>query len=205
MLLNCFWFLSIKNVHVVVIPILAQGVLNSMHVTSTAITITYRCFPHESPFEKLQSLSSLKWKCRPFDEIVITGCTGSCHFDNFQCSQWWKFRQNDDISVSMLSGAFPHWGRRIITCFMFGTNPLSEPMMGTSLLDGPMGTNFNQIIEIQHFQYTKINLKCRLWSGSIDVFSKKKKKPKTHSVHLIWCRQFVIMWSLWSIPVRGLS
>ena len=23
-----------------------------------------------------------------------------CHFDNFRCIQWWKFRQKDDISVS---------------------------------------------------------------------------------------------------------
>ena len=45
---------------------------------------------------------SLKRKCRHFDEIWITGCTGSCHFDNFQCSQWWKFHQNEDISVSVL-------------------------------------------------------------------------------------------------------
>ena len=43
----------------------------------------------------------LKRKCRQFDEILITGCTGSCHFDNFQCSQWWKFHQNEDISVSV--------------------------------------------------------------------------------------------------------
>ena len=28
-----------------------------------------------------------KRKCRRFYEIFITGCTGSCHFDNFQCSQ----------------------------------------------------------------------------------------------------------------------
>ena len=46
--------------------------------------------------------SSLKRKCRHFDEILITGCTGSCHFDNFQCSQWWKFHQNEDISVSVI-------------------------------------------------------------------------------------------------------
>ena len=44
---------------------------------------------------------TLKRKCRHFDEILITGCTGSCHFDNFQCSQWWKFHQNEDISVSV--------------------------------------------------------------------------------------------------------
>ena len=33
--------------------------------------------------------------------MFITGCTGSCQNDNFQCSQWWKFRQNDDIFVSV--------------------------------------------------------------------------------------------------------
>ena len=48
------------------------------------------------------ALQSLKRKCRHFDEILITGCTGSCHFDNFQCSQWWKFHQNEDISVSVM-------------------------------------------------------------------------------------------------------
>ena len=44
---------------------------------------------------------ALKRKCCHFDEILITDCTESCHFDNFRCSQWWKFRQNDDISVSV--------------------------------------------------------------------------------------------------------
>ena len=44
---------------------------------------------------------TLKQKCRHFDETFITGCTGSCHFDNFQCSQWWTFHQNEDSSVSV--------------------------------------------------------------------------------------------------------
>ena len=44
---------------------------------------------------------SPKRKCRNFDEIFITDYTGSCHFDNFQCSLWWKFRQNN-IPVSLL-------------------------------------------------------------------------------------------------------
>ena len=52
-------------------------------------------------FPRLQWAVTLKRKCRHFDEILITGCTGSCHFDNFQCSQWWKFHQNEDISVSV--------------------------------------------------------------------------------------------------------
>ena len=47
---------------------------------------------------------ALKWKCHHFDEILIIGCTGSCHFDNFQCSQWWKFHQNNNISLSVRDG-----------------------------------------------------------------------------------------------------
>ena len=39
-------------------------------------------------------------KCH-FDDILITDCTESCYFDNFRCSQWWKFRQNDNISASV--------------------------------------------------------------------------------------------------------
>ena len=49
-------------------------------------------------------LNSLKRKCLHFDEIFITGCTESCQNDNFQCSQWWKFHQNDDIFVSVIYG-----------------------------------------------------------------------------------------------------
>ena len=36
-----------------------------------------------------------------FDEIYIAGSTGSCHFDNFQCNQWRKRDQNDNISISV--------------------------------------------------------------------------------------------------------
>ena len=43
---------------------------------------------------------SLKRKCHYFDEIFVTDCTGSCQNDNFQRSQLWKVRQNDNISVS---------------------------------------------------------------------------------------------------------
>ena len=38
-------------------------------------------------------LFSLKRISCYIDGIVITGCTGSCHDDNFGCSQWWQFRQ----------------------------------------------------------------------------------------------------------------
>ena len=31
---------------------------------------------------------SLKQICCHFNEIFVTGSTASCHFDNFQCSQW---------------------------------------------------------------------------------------------------------------------
>ena len=51
---------------------------------------------------------SQKRKCLHFDEIMITGCTGSCQSDNFQCSQWWKFHQNDDIFVSVML-SYQNW------------------------------------------------------------------------------------------------
>ena len=49
----------------------------------------------------LLTSTTLKRKCHHFDESFITGCTESCHFDNFRCSQWWRFHQNEDIFVSV--------------------------------------------------------------------------------------------------------
>ena len=43
-----------------------------------------------------------KRKCH-LDEIFVTGCTGSCHLNNFKCSQKRNFRHNVGISVSMSS------------------------------------------------------------------------------------------------------
>ena len=71
------------------------------------ITVVIRIF--QLSFPVVQVLSK-RWHDKPFtetecchfDEIFITGCTESCHFDNFQCSQWWRFHQNDDIFVSVL-------------------------------------------------------------------------------------------------------
>ena len=42
-------------------------------------------------------ICTLKRICRHIGEIFITGCTGSCHFDNFQRSQRCKFCQNAEI------------------------------------------------------------------------------------------------------------
>ena len=49
----------------------------------------------------VRSVSALERKCCHFDEIFISGYTESCYFDNFRCSQWWRFRQNEDFSVSV--------------------------------------------------------------------------------------------------------
>ena len=35
-----------------------------------------------------------------FDDICITDYNESCQNDNILYTQWWKFRQNDDIAVS---------------------------------------------------------------------------------------------------------
>ena len=44
----------------------------------------------------------MKWKCH-IDEISITGCTGSYHFDNFQYSQWRNIHQYENIYISVVS------------------------------------------------------------------------------------------------------
>ena len=36
-----------------------------------------------------------------FCDICMIGCTGSCQYNNFWCSKWCKFCQNDDILVSV--------------------------------------------------------------------------------------------------------
>ena len=58
--------------------------------------------------EESVSISSLEQKCLHLNEIFITGYTGSCHFNNLQCSQWWQFHQNEDIFVSVMTSSFIH-------------------------------------------------------------------------------------------------
>ena len=43
---------------------------------------------------------TLKRKCH-FDQNFIIACNVSCQIDSFQCSRWWKFHHNDNISVSV--------------------------------------------------------------------------------------------------------
>ena len=40
-------------------------------------------------------------KCHHVGKYVITGCTGSCQNDNFQCSQCWQFYHHDNSSLSV--------------------------------------------------------------------------------------------------------
>ena len=44
---------------------------------------------------------ALKLTFYQFEKFFITGCTESCQSDNFRYSQWWKFCQYDNISVSV--------------------------------------------------------------------------------------------------------
>ena len=44
-------------------------------------------------------VTALKQKCE-FNEIIVTGYRGSCHFDHCWWCQWWQFHRND-IFVSM--------------------------------------------------------------------------------------------------------
>ena len=76
-----------------------------------AETVCYRLmngYEHVTYYEMMPAYDAiilpglLKRKCCHFEEISVTGCAGSCHFDNFRCSQWRKFRQNGDVSLSVV-------------------------------------------------------------------------------------------------------
>ena len=51
----------------------------------------------ELSFRKLWPLKGR----RRFEALFVSGCTWRCSFDNFRCSQWWKFHQNN-IWVAVL-------------------------------------------------------------------------------------------------------
>ena len=56
---------------------------------------------------------SLKWERCHCDEFFISSHTEGCHNDNFRCSQWWKFRQNDiSVSVNISYMALAFWKAR---------------------------------------------------------------------------------------------
>ena len=60
---------------------------------------------------------TLKQECHHFDEIFIIGCTGSCHYDNCHCSQWWKFHQNYNIPASVYSSG------KLLKCVYLNKSP----------------------------------------------------------------------------------
>ena len=59
---------------------------------------TISCATKDKNFVTI-TIYPFRWCCH-FDEIAITGCTGSCQKDNIQCSHWWKFHQNDMMTSS---------------------------------------------------------------------------------------------------------
>ena len=58
-----------------------------------------------------------------FDEIFITGCIASCHFDNLQCSQWWKFRQNDNFPFQLTRCMFHGINCKYIKVYIITLTP----------------------------------------------------------------------------------
>ena len=73
-------------------------VYDKPYITSLITRYFTLLIRHESDGNKHRSLK----RKYHFDEIFITGCTTSCQFDNLRNSQWWRFRQNNDIFVSVI-------------------------------------------------------------------------------------------------------
>ena len=80
-----------------------RGPVNSPHKWP----VTRKMFPFDDVIMFLSELAcsghgfSLERKCPRFDGIFATDCSRSCHFDNFRYNQWRKFRQTENISVSV--------------------------------------------------------------------------------------------------------
>ena len=95
-------YLFISLSHCTGAGVVSVVMLSSLAALEVVISCSqWREYPQGGDLSVSVSLHTLKQKCCHFDEIFITDCTGSCQNDSFQCSQWWKFLQDDDIFVSV--------------------------------------------------------------------------------------------------------
>ena len=135
----------------------------------------------------LPFILTLKRKCLHFDEIFITGCTESCQNDNFQCSQWWKFRQNDDIFVSVNLSYF-------FSLLLPGLTSHSDNTI-LSTLDIWRSSITRQLVQ-----------KHNKWCGLETELAKDSSWPAMRCLLLVY-RDYVIKWKpfprYWSF-VRGI-
>ena len=81
---------------------------NSGPVLSSLITLPANVLASNTDHRRAHWLP-LEQKCRHFDDIFVTSCIGCCHNENFQCSQWWKCRQNgvsDSVTTRLNTASF---------------------------------------------------------------------------------------------------
>ena len=79
---------------------------------------------------------SLKWTCCHFDDIFLAGCIGSCHSDNFQCSQWEKCHENDDISALVLTFDQDVPVDKLLSSTLAQWSPICFPLKWRTILTG---------------------------------------------------------------------
>ena len=76
------------------------------------------------------SVGTSKRKRSHFDEIIVTGYPGSCHFVNFRWSQWRKFRLSDNIPMTKQQNSKP-WTLIMSVIYLLGKyNETSGESMG---------------------------------------------------------------------------
>ena len=75
------------------------------------MTMVFRDWKYQSP---------VKRKCHFYEGFAV-GCSESCHFDNFGCILWPKFRQSDDISFSMIISEYIEHNFELtrLLCYLF--------------------------------------------------------------------------------------
>ena len=115
---------SVENLMSVRSDIYTQPLTNQVVASRYYEVSTSRCCVTQKP------------NCCHFDEIFIIDRTESCQFDNFRCSQWWKCRPNDDISVLV-----------------------DYTMFETSADFGPKITNVRTILDLNNFRTNDLMIK----------------------------------------------
>ena len=130
---------------------------------------------------------SLEQQCLHFEEIFVISCTRSCQNDNFRCSQWRRFHQNDPISVSVI-------------VWLSGNQPLNKSWI-LSIIRGMMTSSNGNIFRVTgplcgEFTGPREFPTLRPVTRSFDVFFDLRLNKRLSKQPLGWWFE-TPAWSLW--------
>ena len=122
------WWWWIINIFFELFDIKINTAFATAHTTSTAHTTLGNLTPFDGempPHLDLHMTNNLRTffnteTVMSFDKFFAIICTGSCQNASFWWNQWWKYWQNDDISVSVNGmNSMQSYPRQLYTVSLF--------------------------------------------------------------------------------------